>query len=164
MLHHIGKHDLKETLLISEDASEMQSKGLAVSSVLTTVDQQAPQYLLHGRFVMEGCPHVTAGYGGGMSSAKAALESDTRVLAFEAGRKYGVRVNTISAGPLGSRAAKVRQFQLRSSCGKASSGSTGHYFVQAVPGLLLQGDVTNLAQAIYSPSCFFCRPLASLTT
>lgn len=42
-----------------------------------------------------------------MSSAKAALESDTRVLAFEAGRKFGVRVNTISAGPLGSRAAKV---------------------------------------------------------
>lgn len=28
-----------------------------------------------------------AGYGGGMSSAKAALESDTRVLAYEAGRK-----------------------------------------------------------------------------
>eukprot|EP00607_Mallomonas_marina_P004616 CAMPEP_0182427612 /NCGR_PEP_ID=MMETSP1167-20130531/18913_1 /TAXON_ID=2988 /ORGANISM="Mallomonas Sp, Strain CCMP3275" /LENGTH=317 /DNA_ID=CAMNT_0024609973 /DNA_START=165 /DNA_END=1118 /DNA_ORIENTATION=+ len=47
------------------------------------------------------------GYGGGMSSAKAALESDTRVLAFEAGRKYGIRVNTISAGPLASRAAKA---------------------------------------------------------
>jgi hypothetical protein len=39
---------------------------------------------------------------------KQALESDTRVLAYEAGRKYSVRVNTISAGPLGSRAAKVR--------------------------------------------------------
>ena len=63
---------------------------------------------------------VIPGYGGGMSSAKvrgggrrpcrgdalgwtvdlnpcpqAALESDTRVLAFEAGRKYKVRVNTI---------------------------------------------------------------------
>ena len=50
---------------------------------------------------------VIPGYGGGMSSAKAALESDTRVLAFEAGRKYGVRVNTISAGPLASRAAKA---------------------------------------------------------
>jgi enoyl-[acyl-carrier protein] reductase I len=46
-------------------------------------------------------------YGGGMSSAKAALESDTRVLAFEAGRRYGVRVNTISAGPYASRAASV---------------------------------------------------------
>ncbi|KAJ7532897.1 hypothetical protein O6H91_13G024800 [Diphasiastrum complanatum] len=50
------------------------------------------------------------GYGGGMSSAKAALESDTRVLAFEVGRKYKIRVNTISAGPLRSRAAKAIGF------------------------------------------------------
>ncbi|WZZ03374.1 hypothetical protein YC2023_089295 [Brassica napus] len=49
-------------------------------------------------------------YGGGMSSTKAALESDTRVLAFEAGRKQNIRVNTISAGPLGSRAAKAIGF------------------------------------------------------
>lgn len=53
---------------------------------------------------------IVPGYGGGMSSAKAALESDTRVLAFEAGRKHGIRVNTISAGPLGSRAAKAIGF------------------------------------------------------
>jgi enoyl-[acyl-carrier protein] reductase I len=46
-------------------------------------------------------------YGGGMSSAKAALEADTRYLAFEAGRRYGVRVNTLSAGPYASRAASV---------------------------------------------------------
>jgi enoyl-[acyl-carrier protein] reductase I len=50
---------------------------------------------------------VIPGYGGGMSSAKAQLESDTRTLAFEAGRKWGVRVNTISAGPLKSRAASA---------------------------------------------------------
>jgi enoyl-[acyl-carrier protein] reductase I len=50
---------------------------------------------------------VIPGYGGGMSSAKAALESDTRVLAFEAGRKMGLRVNTISAGPFASRAASA---------------------------------------------------------
>ncbi|EEF28925.1 Enoyl-ACP reductase precursor (EAR) [Ricinus communis] len=53
---------------------------------------------------------IIPGYGGGMSSAKAALESDTRVLAFEAGRKQKIRVNTISAGPLGSRAAKAIGF------------------------------------------------------
>ncbi|CAM9772653.1 unnamed protein product [Chrysoparadoxa australica] len=50
---------------------------------------------------------VIPGYGGGMSSAKAQLESDTRTLAWEAGRKYGIRVNTISAGPLKSRAASA---------------------------------------------------------
>lgn len=53
---------------------------------------------------------IIPGYGGGMSSAKAALESDTRVLAFEAGRKHKIRVNTISAGPLRSRAAKAIGF------------------------------------------------------
>lgn len=50
------------------------------------------------------------GYGGGMSSAKAALESDTRMLAYEAGRKWNIRINTISAGPLGSRAARAIGF------------------------------------------------------
>lgn len=50
---------------------------------------------------------VIPGYGGGMSSAKAALESDTRTLAFEAGRAWGVRINTISAGPYASRAASA---------------------------------------------------------
>ena len=50
---------------------------------------------------------VIPGYGGGMSSAKAALESDTRTLAWEAGRKWNIRVNAISAGPYRSRAAKA---------------------------------------------------------
>lgn len=50
---------------------------------------------------------VIPGYGGGMSSAKAALEADTRTLAFEAGRRWGVRINTISAGPYASRAASA---------------------------------------------------------
>ncbi len=47
------------------------------------------------------------GYGGGMSSAKAALESDTRLLAYEAGRRWGIRINTLSAGPYASRAASA---------------------------------------------------------
>ncbi|HLB53008.1 MAG TPA: enoyl-[acyl-carrier-protein] reductase [Chlamydiales bacterium] len=50
---------------------------------------------------------VIPGYGGGMSSAKAALESDTRTLSWEAGRKWNLRVNAISAGPYRSRAAKA---------------------------------------------------------
>jgi enoyl-[acyl-carrier protein] reductase I len=53
---------------------------------------------------------VIPGYGGGMSSAKAALESDTRTLAWEAGRKWNIRVNVISAGPLRSRAARAIGF------------------------------------------------------
>jgi enoyl-[acyl-carrier protein] reductase I len=50
---------------------------------------------------------VVASYGGGMNAAKAALESDTRVLAYEAGHRFGARVNCISAGPWASRAASA---------------------------------------------------------
>jgi enoyl-[acyl-carrier protein] reductase I len=50
---------------------------------------------------------VIPGYGGGMSGAKAALEADTRYLALQAGRMFGIRVNTISAGPVATRAASV---------------------------------------------------------
>jgi len=53
---------------------------------------------------------IIPGYGGGMSSAKAALESDTRTLAYEVGRKHGLRVNSIRAGAYGSRAAKAIGF------------------------------------------------------
>jgi enoyl-[acyl-carrier protein] reductase I len=53
---------------------------------------------------------VIPGYGGGMSAAKAALESDTRVLAYEAARRFGARVNCISAGPWASRAASAVGF------------------------------------------------------
>jgi enoyl-[acyl-carrier protein] reductase I len=38
------------------------------------------------------------------------LEADTRTLAFEAGRRWGVRVNAISAGPWASRAASAIGF------------------------------------------------------
>lgn len=52
---------------------------------------------------------VVPGYGGGMASAKAALECDVRTLAFELG-SHKIRVNAISAGPLRSRAARAIGF------------------------------------------------------
>ena len=42
---------------------------------------------------------VIPGYGGGMSSAKAALESDTKILAYEAGQKHKIRVRTRHTQP-----------------------------------------------------------------
>lgn len=44
-------------------------------------------------------------YGGGMASAKAALECDARMLSWQLGER-GHRINVISAGPYASRAAK----------------------------------------------------------
>src|SRR6185369_16145906 len=79
-------------------------------SLVSMVSRFGPLMRPHGAFASltyMASERVIPGYGGGMSSAKAALESDTRLLAFEAGRKWGVRVNTVSAGPFASRAASA---------------------------------------------------------
>jgi enoyl-[acyl-carrier protein] reductase I len=99
---------------------------------------------------------VIPGYGGGMSSAKAQLESDTRTLAFEAGRKWGVRVNTISAGPLKSRAA--------SAIGKEAGKKT---FIEYAIGY--SNANAPLAQDLYSDdvgnaSLFLCSALGRTVT
>ncbi len=52
-----------------------------------------------------GGERVVPHYGGGMATAKAALEIDAKQLAFNVGTK-NIRVNLISAGPYASRAAK----------------------------------------------------------
>jgi enoyl-[acyl-carrier protein] reductase I len=82
-------------------------------------------------------------YGGGMSSAKAALESDTRMLAFEMGRKYGVRVNTISAGPFASRAA--------SAIGVVDQLVTFYALNSPLPETLTGEEVGNAAAFLASP-------------
>lgn len=53
-----------------------------------------------------GGERVVPHYGGGMSSAKAALQIDCRQLAHQLG-PAGIRVNLISAGPYASRAARA---------------------------------------------------------
>jgi enoyl-[acyl-carrier protein] reductase I len=89
---------------------------------------------------------VIAGYGGGMSSAKAALESDTRTLAFEAGRKWGIRVNTVSAGPYASRAASAIGI----------IGKMVEYVGRNAP---LTAHLT--AEEVGTTAAFLCSPLAS---
>lgn len=86
---------------------------------------------------------VIPGYGGGMSSAKSALEGDTRTLAYEAGRRFGIRVNTISAGPLASRAAKAI----------GSIGNLVEYYEQnaALPDCNTADDVGRAAAFLSSP-------------
>ncbi|KAK2965557.1 hypothetical protein RJ640_016699, partial [Escallonia rubra] len=92
---------------------------------------------------------IIPGYGGGMSSAKAALESDTQVLAFEAGRKHKIRVNTISAGPLGSRAAKAIGF----------IDMIINYSLENAP---IQKEL--LAEEVGNTAAFLVSPLASAIT
>jgi enoyl-[acyl-carrier protein] reductase I len=92
---------------------------------------------------------VIPGYGGGMSSAKSALESDTRTLAFEAGRRWAIRVNTISAGPLASRAAKAIG---------AIDRMVEYYAAHAPLG------EANTAEDVGHAAAFLCSPLAGAIT
>jgi enoyl-[acyl-carrier protein] reductase I len=102
---------------------------------------------------------VIPGYGGGMSSAKAALESDTRVLAWEAGRRWGHRVNCISAGPLASRAASAIGRDV-----PAEGGGRGKPFIEQMVDYAR--EVSPLPEAISASevgavAAFLCSPLAS---
>lgn len=86
------------------------------------------------------------GYGGGMSAAKAALESDARILAFEAGRKWGHRINVISAGPYASRAA-------------SAIGFIQEMIEYAKRNTPLPEPIT--AEEVGNTAAFLCSPLAS---
>lgn len=97
-------------LLETSRAGYLGAVSVSAYSMVSMVRRFCPLMRSGGSFLSLtylASERVIPGYGGGMNAAKAALESDTRVLAFEAGRKYGVRINTISAGPLASRAASV---------------------------------------------------------
>jgi len=102
--------EVKKPLLETSRGGYLTAVSVSAYSLVSLVARLGPLMRPGGSFLSltyMASERVVPGYGGGMSSAKAALESDTRTLAFEAGRQYGVRVNTISAGPLASRAASA---------------------------------------------------------
>jgi enoyl-[acyl-carrier protein] reductase I len=105
--------EVKKPLLETSRAGYLAALSVSAYSLVGLLSRLGPLMRSGGAVVSltyMASERAVPGYGGGMSSAKAALESDTRTLAFEAGRKYGVRVNTISAGPYASRAASAIGF------------------------------------------------------
>ena len=102
--------EVKKPLLETSRNGYLAAVSASAYSLVSMVSRLGPLMRDGGSFASltyMASERVIYGYGGGMSSAKAALESDTRTLAFEAGRKWGVRVNTVSAGPYASRAASA---------------------------------------------------------
>lgn len=102
--------EVRHALIDTSRKGYLAAVSVSAYSLVAMVRQLAPLMSPGGVFMalsyLAG-QRVIPGYGGGMSSAKAALESDVRVLAHEAGRRFGLRVNCISAGPLASRAASA---------------------------------------------------------
>jgi enoyl-[acyl-carrier protein] reductase I len=105
--------EVKSPLVDTSRRGYLAAVSVSAYSNISLVRHLAPLMRPGGAFLsltyMAG-ERVIPGYGGGMSSAKAALEADTRTLAFEAGRRWGVRINAISAGPWASRAASAIGF------------------------------------------------------
>jgi enoyl-[acyl-carrier protein] reductase I len=102
--------EVKKALLDTSRQGYLGAVGVSAYSNVAFVREFGAMMRPGGSFVSltyMASERAIPGYGGGMSSAKAALEADTRTLAFEAGRRFGVRVNTISAGPYASRAASA---------------------------------------------------------
>ncbi len=102
--------EVKKPLLETSRGGYLAAVGVSAYSMVSLAGALSP--LMRSGGALLSLTYIASeraipGYGGGMSSAKAALESDTRTLAYELGRKYGHRVNTISAGPYASRAASA---------------------------------------------------------
>lgn len=105
--------EVKKPLLEVSRKGYLGAVSASAYSMVSLVGHLGPIMRRGGSFLClsyMAAERVVPGYGGGMSSAKAALESDARVLAFEAGRAWGHRVNVISAGPFASRAASAIGF------------------------------------------------------
>ena len=141
--------EVKKPLLETSRKGYLSAVSASAYSMVSMVSQFGPIMPRGGAFVSlsyMAAERVVPGYGGGMSSAKAALESDTRVLAFEAGRAWGHRVNVISAGPFASRAASAIGF----------IGQMIEYTKQNSP---LAEPIT--AEEVGATAAFLCSPLAS---
>jgi len=141
--------EVQRPLIETSRAGYLAALSASAYSMVSMVQRMGPIMAPDGAVVSltyMASERVIPGYGGGMSSAKAALESDTRTLAFEAGRRFGIRVNTISAGPLASRAARA--------IGKI--GAMVDYYEQnaALPA-------ANTAEEVGAAAAFLCSPLAS---
>jgi enoyl-[acyl-carrier protein] reductase I len=144
--------EVKNPLLETSRRGYLGAIGVSAYSMVSMVQRFSPIMRPGGAFLSLSylaAERVIPGYGGGMSSAKAALENDTRVLAFEAGRKFGHRVNCISAGPLASRAA-------------SAIGFIGEMIAYTTANAPLPEAIT--AREVGQTAAFLCSPLASAIT
>ena len=138
--------EVKKPLIDTSRNGYLAAISVSAYSNVSLIRSLAPLMRPGGSFLsltfMAG-ERVVPGYGGGMSSAKAALEADTRTLAFEAGRRWGVRVNAISAGAWASRAASAIGFiDMMIEYAKANS---------PLPRSIDAMDVGNTAAFLLSP-------------
>lgn len=128
-------------------------KALSISAYSLTALLRAATPLMENRpngasalgLTYLGGDRVVPHYGGGMSTAKAALQIDAKQLAHNLGSK-NIRVNLISAGPYASRAARA-------------IGDIGQMIDYAAQRSPLPRGITP--EEVANATVFLCSPLAS---
>jgi enoyl-[acyl-carrier protein] reductase I len=140
----------------SETSRQAYLTALSISSYSLTALLRAAQPLMENRpdgaavlgLTYIGGDRVVPHYGGGMSTAKAALQIDTKQLASNLGPKK-IRVNLISAGPYASRAARA-------------IGDIDKMIQYAAERAPLQRGIEP--EEVANAAVFLCSPLASAIT
>ena len=136
-----------------ETSRQAYLTALSVSSYSLTALLRAAQPLMENRpggaaalgLTYLGGDRVVPHYGGGMSTAKAALQIDAQQLASNLGPKK-IRVNLISAGPYASRAARA-------------IGDIDKMIQYAAERAPLQRGIEP--EEVANAAVFLCSPLAS---
>ncbi|MEM7495230.1 MAG: SDR family oxidoreductase [Myxococcota bacterium] len=137
-------HVSRQGYLTAVNVSSYSLVGLCRALLPLMENRRAAVVALSYLAARRAVPH----YGGGMASAKAALECDARMLAWELG-KAGHRVNVVSAGTYPSRAARA-------------IGDIEQMIEQAASRSPLRRPIT--AREVADSVLFLCSPLASGVT
>ena len=144
--------EVAQTHMDTSRAAYLQAMSISSYSLVALTRAALP--LMEGRNAAVvgmsyiGGERVVPYYGGGMSSAKAALESDCRQMAYFAGQ-FGHRVNIISAGPYASRAAR-------------SIGDIGTAIAHVAEKSPLRRPITG--QEVADTALFLCSDLSTAIT
>ncbi len=153
LVHSIAfSREITKKMVETSRAAYLQALGISAYS-LTSMVRAATPYMMNrpgGASVIGltyiGGERVIPHYGGGMSTAKAALQIDAQQLAQNVG-KHNIRVNLISAGPYPSRAARA----INPDFDKLVAYTAEH---SPIPRAITPEEVANA-------SIFLCSPLAS---
>jgi len=155
LVHSIAfSREIKNKMIDTSRSAYFEALGISAYS-LTSMLRAAEPYMANRPggasavgLTYLGGSRVVPYYGGGMSTAKAALQIDAAQLAHNLGSK-NIRVNLISAGPYASRAAK----------GIGDIQQSIEYAAKRSP--LPRGIE---ADEVANATVFLCSPLASAIT
>jgi enoyl-[acyl-carrier protein] reductase I len=153
LIHSIAfSPEIKNPMIATSRSAYLTALGVSAYSLTALLKYAQPYMEGRGASAVAlsylGGDRVVPHYGGGMSTAKAALQIDAKQLASNLGPK-GIRVNVISAGPYASRAARA-------------IGDIDQMIGYAAQRSPLPRQVE--AEEVANACVFLCSPLASAIT